>query len=1245
MARPVNGVDELSIVIEADASRATAELNRLSQSITTLSNALRGANLQPFTASLKDLKNTASGLNLTPINTQVNKISNTMNKYAQNTVKMSTANKTGASSFTLLSRGFGSVFSGLTSINNKVDSFASKMRKANKDTKNFAQTVGLLYARFFLLIRGTKLLVNAVKSSMNYIEVLNYFDASFGQVAERGVEKWSQMGYDSAEAYYNSFSERAKKVTADMSGFFPEENGALTKTGMASLGMNPQQLMQYQAQFAQMSSSMGTTSEQALLLSEVLTKLGADLASVKNMEFQDVWKDMASGLVGMSRTLDKYGANIRNANMEMKLHELGINATVSKLSQADKALLRTIILLDSSKYAWADLAETLNTPANQFRMLANNIKLLGQMIGNIFLPIVAKVLPYINAFVIALQRLFTWLAKILGIDLSGLLGKNTGFDNSGISDLLDDAENVGQALDDDADSAKKLKRQLQGFDALNNLTTKEDTSKGADSALASGLLNDAFIDAVNDYLKAWQDAFDKIQNKAEKIADKIEKFFKRLTKPIFEAWKKVGDKVVQQWKNAGYNLKLLFRQIGKDFWRVWEQPETQTIFENIFTVFGNIGEVVQHLANRFREAWVANDNGFRILQAIRDIILIISDKAKEMSESFVEWSKDLNLKPLMAKMAEFMESMKPVIQSLMEVLKDFLDDVLLPLAKWTLEEGLPKLLQVFIDFKNKVNWEKLKKNLKTLWEHLEPFAEKVGEGFILFLERASKALAEFVNSKKFEDFLKKLEDWMDNLTKEDIADFFETLAKALVTLKVALMAWKVLSPIIKIIVGIGYALVGLGKGLGAIWKVGKWFASGGLTKAFATFGMKVGKICGEAGASIGKLVGSIVSIPSEISKTMMSLGGSGAGGLAGIWEFLNMDFGALVSSGSVATAGMAIGTALIGGITSAIVGFNFGKWIGQKFAEWFNPEDVKYYTEFSWTGENGFFKALADEISIEIDNMKTNVSAGLSFIQEKVNALPTSSVAGFNGFKVNLEDVGNAISTWYNDKVVPFFQESKWSALLANVGLAFEGHKSALDLILGDIENNSIKAFVDNVKKYFSKDYWTQTSTLAWLGTDLANLAVNIDTTVQNIKNTFISLKNTIVSIARTIASAIASIASGGNRLTQYYHSPSFRTTPIRMHANGGFVEDGLFMANHNELIGQFSNGKTAVANNEQIVSGIQNGVYGAMSESNALLMEQNALLQAILEKETGINANDIFRSVQRSASNYSKQYGRPAFN
>lgn len=53
-------------------------------------------------------------------------------------------------------------------------------------------------------------------------------------------------------------------------------------------------------------------------------------------------------------------------------------------------------------------------------------------------------------------------------------------------------------------------------------------------------------------------------------------------------------------------------------------------------------------------------------------------------------------------------------------------------------------------------------------------------------------------------------------------------------------------------------------------------------------------------------------------------------------------------------------------------------------------------------------------------------------------------------------------------------------------------------------------------------------------------------------------------------------------------------------YATGGFPEDGLFMANHGELVGKFSNGKTAVANNAQIVEGIEAGVYRAVTAANS---------------------------------------------
>lgn len=48
--------------------------------------------------------------------------------------------------------------------------------------------------------------------------------------------------------------------------------------------------------------------------------------------------------------------------------------------------------------------------------------------------------------------------------------------------------------------------------------------------------------------------------------------------------------------------------------------------------------------------------------------------------------------------------------------------------------------------------------------------------------------------------------------------------------------------------------------------------------------------------------------------------------------------------------------------------------------------------------------------------------------------------------------------------------------------------------------------------------------------------------------------------------------------------------------ASGGIVEDGFFFANSTELVGRFSNGKTAVANNVQITEGIEKAVYRAVS-------------------------------------------------
>ena len=143
--------------------------------------------------------------------------------------------------------------------------------------------------------------------------------------------------------------------------------------------------------------------------------------------------------------------------------------------------------------------------------------------------------------------------------------------------------------------------------------------------------------------------------------------------------------------------------------------------------------------------------------------------------------------------------MVPAFDALSGILTDFYTQVLLPLSKWALEDGLPDLLDVLTDFVKKVDWEGLRKNFSNLWDSLEPFAETVGEGLIIFLERVSDLVANFLNSDELEDFLDHLADWMDSVEPEDVADAIEWLAKALISLKVALTAVNAVVAVSKLI--------------------------------------------------------------------------------------------------------------------------------------------------------------------------------------------------------------------------------------------------------------------------------------------------------------------------------------------------------------------------------------------------------------------------------------------------------------
>lgn len=481
---------------------------------------------------------------------------------SQNLIQMTTALANLAGNGSRVSSASTAMYRGL-------NLYSSSASRATKATKGLVSQIGMFYAKCFLLIRGAKALWKATESSMDYIETLNYFDAAWGQVAGNAAGEWKKAGYESAEAYAKSFSERAKALTGKMTGFQPDAYGNLIATGMPSLGLDPEKLMNYQATFGQMASSMGVASETALKLSNALTMIGADLASVKNLKFEDVWQDMASGMVGMSRTLDKYGVNIRNVNLQEKLYELGIDAKIAKLGQQDKALLRTIILLQSTKYAWGDMADTIGQPANQLRLLQANFANLARTIGNLLLPIVSKVLPYINALVIAIQRLFSWIGGLLGIKIGGF-SSSVGSAATDFGDMEDAADGIADSTGDAAKNTKKMADNLQEFDTLNVINSQKDSGSGGSGSGggAGGLLDDAFNDAFAEYQLAWDKAFANMENSAQELADKITRAFQR----IWEAAEPTRESLKRLWNEGLARLGDFTWTALKDFWSEFLVP-------------------------------------------------------------------------------------------------------------------------------------------------------------------------------------------------------------------------------------------------------------------------------------------------------------------------------------------------------------------------------------------------------------------------------------------------------------------------------------------------------------------------------------------------------------------------------------------------------------------------------------------------------------------------------------------------
>lgn len=417
------------------------------------------------------------------------------------------------------------------SLGRNLNTYTASTKRATKSTFSLAAAFGRFYATYFLVIRGIKSLWKSIEGTTDYIEAFNYYTVAFNKVGKEWGKDFEKFGYDNAEDYAQSFGNRVNELLGKMSGLKVDVDGGLiSESGMKNLGLNLQEITQYASQLASITNSLGQTGEVTTAISKSMTMLAGDISSLFNVDYSTVATNLQSGLIGQSRALYKYGIDITNATLQTYAYKYGIEKAVSEMSQAEKQQLRLLAILDQSKVSWGDLANTINSPSNMIRQFTNNVKEAGMVLGQLFIPVLQKVLPVINGVVIAIKRLLVSVANLLGIkiDFSSF--------GQGVSGYNEELEDTADALDKVGTSAKNAQSGIRAFDKLKVISMPKSSGSGSGAGGAGIDLTKEIMDATAEYEKVWQEAFDKMQNTALGWADKIEKLLepvKKLFKDLF----------------------------------------------------------------------------------------------------------------------------------------------------------------------------------------------------------------------------------------------------------------------------------------------------------------------------------------------------------------------------------------------------------------------------------------------------------------------------------------------------------------------------------------------------------------------------------------------------------------------------------------------------------------------------------------------------------------------------------------
>lgn len=617
-------IDEVSIEIDANAKNANSNLDKLAASIENLQNKLNIGlkGLNSFKSNISKIKEITSGLNFD--GTGFEKIQTSLNGFT------GISKSTNLSSFVKQLKEIPNITNSLD--NKTISEFTSKIKELTNALKPLATEMVKVSTAFSALpnnvkkinstLDQTKKTINKTNKKGNFID--NLFSGTSGGVLKTGLliaaiqKLGTTIGGFVNES--NSYIENMNLFTVSM-GEMADKAKEFTNNFSKALGIDSSNIMRYMGLFNSLIEGFGISSDVAYTMSKNLTQLSYDLSSFLNISIEDAMQKLKSGISGEIEPMRAIGVALDEASLQETAYALGIDRRVSSMTRAQKTELLYYQIMSRTTKMQGDMARTLLQPANAIRVLQQRFTLLARSIGNIFLPIIMTVIPYIMVLTEALTKLANMIANFLGFELPEI---SFGTD-VGLGDISAGLDDVGSSA---SGANKELQKMLGNFDELNVIDFNDSLGSGSGGSAGTGGTGGSLGIPLPDY--------DALTGLAEQKLEKIKKQLDDFIKKVKDIWNKVSPilkKLEPLIVGVGSALLTAFsiKWIAKFLSKFKTIKTTTTIVTQIvsavkvaITVFSKFGGGMTGLTASATSLWRAFERGIKSLSTFQKTILGIS---------------------------------------------------------------------------------------------------------------------------------------------------------------------------------------------------------------------------------------------------------------------------------------------------------------------------------------------------------------------------------------------------------------------------------------------------------------------------------------------------------------------------------------------------------------------------------------------------------------------------------------------